>query len=124
MYRKIELFEIPPFFVKADLPTDTLKEYIFEFEGERGQFGYQKTSAHQKAKIRKKFCKRYGLKLAFDSIITYEIYKQGRTRKWLYDRAVMSGFKYTYMAFCNRLSGKSAMEDDVKRYVYHLLSIH
>ena len=83
MFVKIELHEIPPFFVSSELENEVIKNMVTEFEKDRSQYGYKNLTLKEKYNTKKEFCKRFNLVIEHDSIISLEIYKQGRTRRWL-----------------------------------------
>ena len=69
MFVKIELHEIPPFFVSAELENEVIKNMVTEFEKDRSQYGYKNLTLKEKYNTRKEFCKRFNLKIEHDSII-------------------------------------------------------
>jgi hypothetical protein len=124
MFVKIELHEIPPFFVSSELENEVIKNMVTEFEKDRSQYGYKNLTLKEKYNTKKEFCKRFNLKIEHDSIISLEIYKQGRTRRWLHDRIKEDGHTLSYISMCQKITGYGFMPLKLKKSIYNLLKIH
>ena len=126
MYKKVELHEIPPFFVDTELDQQIIKNKATEFDKQRSEFGYPILRQLDKYKLRREFCEKYGFKLAFDSLISLEIYKQGRTREWLHGRIIeIPEFKkLSYISFCQKITGYGKMPVALKKEINQLLKIY
>ena len=123
MYKKILLFEIPPFYIESDLDDDIIKNKVSEFDKERSVYGFKKLNHTAKRRLRRQFCEKYGFKFAYDSIISFEAHKQGRTKDWLHRCLIGKGFNISYISLCQKINGYSTMPPDLKKEIYKLLLI-
>lgn len=124
MYRKVELFLVPPFFVETDHSQEVIDDMKYEFDKERSTFGYPKLSHRNTHKLKRAFCDKFGLKLTFDSLIDYEIWKQGRTKLWLHRCLKDRGFPLSYCSLCHKITGYSIMKKELRIVINQLLLIH
>jgi len=125
MYKKIELHEIPAFFIETEQESEVIRNAIDSFEKARSVYGYNKLTLLEKKQTRERFCKENKYKLAFENIIAMEIWKQGRTRVWLHERLVANGHpNLTYLSLCQRIVGYGLLTKALKKSIYELLSIH
>lgn len=125
MFRKIDLHEIPTFFIETEHDSEIVKNAVIAFETERSKYGYKRLTIIQKKQTRERFCKESGYPLAFDSVISLEIWKQGRSRRWLHERLIHSGHEnLTYLSLCQRISSYGKLTKELKKDIYKLLAIH
>jgi len=123
MYKKICLFEVPPFYVDSELEDDVIKAKVEAFDKGRSLYGFSKLTQRQKHALRKEFCKQSNLKFAFDSQISFEIHKQGRTKQWLHRCLLDRGFKVNYVSLTQKITGYSTLKSDMRKVIYELLKI-
>ncbi len=125
MYREVSLFGVPVFYVyKNELSDDYFNLAISEFDKERGKYGFRKLRQVEMSRIRKKFIQEHNLKLAFHSKISFELYKQGRTRKWLYRTVIGAGYpEISFISFTKRIHGYVALEKNLELVIRKALQI-
>lgn len=125
MFLKVTLFLIPPFYVwENEMTQEHIGLCVAEFDAERGRFGFKKPSFKQKIEIRKDFISKYGLKIAFYSDIALELYKQGRTLKWLHRTVKDNGYNIHYISFSKMVNNNLNMSTQLRILVNSVLRLY
>lgn len=131
MYAEINLFGVPKFYIKKqNYTTEYIDTCYSEFDNERGKHGFKRCKMRDNVKIRKQFLSQYNFKIAFNTVIGLELYKQGRTTNWLLRMLNERGFKNTkgepmnYHGISRRIRGMVAIEDDLMILIKAMLSIY
>lgn len=131
MYAEINLFGVPKFYIKKqDYSDEHILMCVTEYDNERGKYGFKKCKMRESTKIRKHFADKYQFKIAFNTIIGLELYKQGRTTEWLLRMLNEKGFTNThgepmnYHGISRRIRGMVAIEKDLMTLIKAMLSIY
>jgi hypothetical protein len=125
MFLKVSLFLIPDFYIwKNALDREKLDEKIAEFDTERGKYGFKKLPVKYRNAVIKQFVTTYGLKIAFKSEITFELYKQGRTQKWLHRCVLEHGYSMQYIVFSKMINGGLKMDKLLRELIFSLLNLY
>jgi len=107
IYVKIKLYGILPFYIYTNLDIDIINDYIYSFEKERAIYGIRRLNLKEKIALKDKFASGLGVNIAFDTPIDFELYKQGRNRKWLQRYLSDRGVDVEYQSLCRILRGVS-----------------
>lgn len=107
IYVKIKLYGILPFYIYTNLDIDIINDYIYSFEKERAIYGIRRLNLKEKIALKDKFVSGLGVNIAFDTPIDFELYKQGRNRKWLQRYLSDRGVDVEYQSLCRILRGVS-----------------
>ncbi|HNO49003.1 MAG TPA: hypothetical protein PKI48_10490 [Chitinophagales bacterium] len=125
MFLKVTLFLIPPFYVYQNGRTQGYVDLcVAEFDTERGLYGFKKPSFKQKMITKKTFAEKYGFKIAFYSDIMLELYKQGRSLKWLHRVVNENGYNITYISFSKMVNNNLNMSKPIRLLVNSVLHLY
>lgn len=125
MFLKANLFLIPEFYIKKEsYDQEYVNSCIAEFDTKRGEYGFKKLTTRQSNLLKKQFIKKYGFTLAFHSKLALELYKQGRSQKWLHRSVLERNIEISYNLFSKKLNGYIKIEPELKELVTAILIVY
>lgn len=125
MFLKINLFQIPEFYIKKEShDQEYANSCVAEFDTKRGQYGFKKMTIRQTNLLKKQFLKEYGFILAFNTKLSLELYKQGRTQRWLHRSILERNIEISYNLFTKKINGYIKIEPELKELITAILIVY